>query len=1196
MGWQFWIDRGGTFTDVIALRPDGTLTGTKLLSENPRAYQDSAVEGMRRILKLGPDDGFPHDDVDVIKMGTTVATNALLERKGTPTVLAITRGFADALVIGSQHRPKLFDLHIERPAPLYSATIEIGERVRADGQLETPLDEGGARRDLEDAFKQGFRSIAIALVHADRFPEHEKRLGKIARDIGFTQISTSHEVIPLMRLIGRGDTTVADAYLSPVLRRYVDQVTRLTEGSRILFMQSNGGLTDGNVFRGKDAVLSGPAGGIVGMAGIASRAGFDKVIGFDMGGTSTDVSHYAGIYERTHDSMVAGVRLRAPMMSIHTVAAGGGSQCIFDGLRFRVGPESAGASPGPACYRQGGPLTITDCNVLLGRIQPDYFPKVFGDHSRDAIDRGAAESLFKELASRVRDARGSSPGIEELAEGFLALAIENMANAIKTISVQRGYDVSSYTLVSFGGAGGQHACAVADALGMDRVLIHPYAGVLSAYGMGLADLRVLKQQTVALPLNEGSFGAIADICEALTRDAEQGLLDQNVAPDEITSVSTLLVRYEGSDTTLDVPAGDLERARGAFNEKHNQLFGFVQTEKSLIVEAISAEAIGGGSTLAAEPLPEAVTREVGSTRARVWVAGAWQEIDVYIRAELTIDESVTGPCLIVEANSTTFVESGWRATCTPRRDLLITRAEARTEHTAIGTGANPITVEIFNSLFMAIAEQMGATLQNTAHSVNIKERLDFSCAVFDGAGALVANAPHMPVHLGSMGESVRAIMRAHKRQMKPGDVYVTNAPYNGGTHLPDVTVVMPVYIDRHTQPTLFVAARGHHADIGGISPGSMPSGSTSIDQEGVLFDAVKVASDGQFLEKDVRAILLKSAYPARNPEQNIADLRAQIAACVKGARELQKMVDQFGYDTVVAYTQHVQDNAEEAVRRVISALDSGSFTAPLDEGGQVCVSISIDRDKREAHVDFSGTSEQRPTNYNAPSAVTRAAVLYVFRTLVDDDIPMNEGCLKPIRISIPAGCMLDPAYPAAVVAGNVETSQIVCDAMYGALGRLAGSQGTMNNLTFGNEEYQYYETICGGSGAGADFDGTDAVQTHMTNSRLTDVEVLEWRYPVIVDGFSIRRDSGGTGCHHGGNGAVRRIRFLENMDVSILSGRRTTEPHGLSGGEPGKAGRTWLERNGGGIESLAFSDRAHAMAGDVIVVETPGGGGFGKPS
>ncbi|MEQ9109680.1 MAG: hydantoinase B/oxoprolinase family protein [Rhodospirillaceae bacterium] len=1198
MGWQFWVDRGGTFTDIVAYSPDGRIMTSKLLSENPEHYQDAAVEGIRRLLNIPKNAPFPSQDIDAIKMGTTVATNALLERGGEKTLLAITKGFADVLTIGTQQRPSLFELNIRRPSALYSDVIEINERLLATGDVEKPLNESDASHKLKKAFAKGYRSVAIVLLHADRHPQHESHVAELAKKIGFTQISTSHDVIPLMRVVSRGETTVADAYLSPILSRYVNQIRESIGNTRLFFMQSNGGLTDAVKFRGKDSVLSGPAGGVVGMAGIAKDAGIDKVIGFDMGGTSTDVSHYAGTFERSFDSVVAGVKLRAPMMDIHTVAAGGGSCCVFDGLRLRVGPESASANPGPTAYRRDGPLTVTDCNILLGRIQPKYFPNVFGKCANQPLDLNAVQRKFSEMAQTVNSALGEKKSEEMLAQGFLDLAIENMANAIKTISVQKGHDVSGYTLVSFGGAGGQHACRVADVLGMTQVLVHRYASVLSAYGMGLGALRALREQTVSKTLDQANLAQIGIIFEELTAAATQDLLDQGVPEQQVEVIKQVHVRYDGSDTGLPVSFDPPSNITKTFERLHEDLFGFIQDGKALVIETASVEAFSRRDSSRAVQSLSPMSPEAKPPRPidniDMWSESNWITAPVFDAKTLEPGRCISGPALITASDGTIVVEANWQCHVQPQRDFLLKRAAKKAARIAIGTHADAIQIEIFNSLFMSIAEQMGAVLQNTAHSVNIKERLDFSCAVFDSTGALVANAPHMPVHLGSMGESVRAVIQAQKGRLKPQSAFVTNAPYNGGTHLPDITVVMPMFDKTSGELIFFVAARGHHADIGGLTPGSMPPNSHNILEEGVLLDALPLVVGGQFLEQEMRQILSGGSYPSRNVSQNIADLRAQLAACNKGAKELQKVVNEYGLDVVKAFTQHVQDNAEEAVRRVLDSLTDGRFTAPMDDGGEIHVSIAVNRQDRSAIIDFTGTSPQRPTNYNAPSAICKAAVLYVFRTLVNDDIPMNEGCLKPLSIIIPEGSMLNPAHPAAVVAGNVETSQIVCDALYAALGRLAASQGTMNNLTFGNAEHQYYETLCGGTGASADFDGADAVHSHMTNSRLTDPEILEWRYPVIVDSFSIRANSGGAGHHCGGHGAVRKIRFLDSMSVAILSGRRTTSPFGLNGGEDGLCGETLIERVNGDIEALAYSDAADVQSGDRIIVKTPGGGGYGS--
>jgi 5-oxoprolinase (ATP-hydrolysing) len=1194
--YQFWIDRGGTFTDVVARRPDGGFETAKLLSDNPGVYADAAVEGIRRLLGVAPGDPIPSAEIDAVKMGTTVATNALLERKGERTALAITRGFADALRIAYQARPRLFDRHIVLPELLYESVVEIDERVTTDGAVLTPFDPDAARAALQAAFDSGIRALAIVFMHGYRHPGHEAACAEIAREIGFTQISVSHQVSPLIKLVGRGDTSVVDAYLSPILRRYVDRVAGELGDVNLMFIQSSGGLTDARLFQGRDAILSGPAGGIVGAAQVAGAAGFERMIGFDMGGTSTDVTHYDGEYERAFETLVAGVRMRAPMMLIHTVAAGGGSICSFDGARYRVGPASAGADPGPAAYGKGGPLTVTDCNVMLGKLQPAHFPAVFGPNQDAPLDAEAVHAKFAALTEEIRAATGDTRDPVAVAEGFLTIAVENMANAIKKISVQRGYDVTEYTLVSFGGAAGQHACLVADALGMTQVLIHPFAGVLSAFGMGLADIRSLREQSLELPLGDDTVSAAGETLDALGAAAADEVARQGVPRDAIELRRRLHLKYRGTDTALEVPFGPVDAMVAAFDAAHRQRYGFTMPGRDLTVETAAAEAVGLSGTRAAdEAMPPAATvvpEPVETVEA--WMAGAMHAAPVHARDALPAGFAVAGPAIISEATATTVVEPGWRAEMTPRGDLLLTRVEARAGTVAIGTDVDPVMLEVFNNLYMSIAEQMGFTLQNTAYSVNIKERLDFSCAIFEADGNLVANAPHMPVHLGSMGESVRTVMRLNEGAMRPGDVYVLNAPYNGGTHLPDVTVVTPVFDEAGAEILFVVASRGHHADIGGITPGSMPPDSRIVEEEGVLIDNFKLVDAGDFREAAFRELLASGRYPSRNADQNLADLRAQIAANEKGVAELRKMVGHFGLATVQAYMRHVQDNAEESVRRVLDVLHDGMFEYPLDNGAVVKVSVSIDRQARRATVDFAGSSAQLDSNFNAPSAICRAAVLYVFRTLVDDEIPMNEGCLKPIDIVIPDGSMLAPHYPAAVVAGNVETSQAVTDALYGALGVMAAAQGTMNNLTFGNATHQYYETICGGSGAGPDFDGTDAVHTHMTNSRLTDPEVLELRFPVLLEDFRIRIGSGGKGRHRGGDGTVRRIRFLTDMEVAILANRRIVPPYGLAGGHHGAPGANWIERADGSRDMMTASDKRHVAAGDVFVIETPGGGGFGK--
>jgi 5-oxoprolinase (ATP-hydrolysing) len=1203
--WQFWIDRGGTFTDIVARRPDGSLATRKLLSENPERYPDAALQGIRDILQLPAD--APLTGIDTVKMGTTVGTNALLERKGEPTVLAITQGFADALKIGYQNRPDIFALDIRRPEALYRRVIEIRGRLDAHGQELAPLDLAAAEADLRAAHDQGYRALAIVLMHAWRNPAHELALEALARRIGFTQISPSHRVSPSIRLIGRGDTTVVDAYLSPVLRRYVEQMAGgLSDPSRpkdektkprLLFMQSNGGLVEARLFHGKDSILSGPAGGIVGAVATARLAGFDKIVTFDMGGTSTDVAHYAGELERSLETEVAGVRLRAPMLNIHTVAAGGGSILRYDGLRFRAGPDSAGANPGPACYRRGGPLCVTDANVMVGKLRPEFFPQVFGPAGDLPLDAETVARKFGALAEAVRSATGRETTPEAVAEGFIDVAVENMAVAIKRISVQRGHDLADYALCCFGAAGGQHACRVADRLGLTRIFLHPLAGVLSAYGMGSADYRVLRERAVVEVLDETVSERLAPALDKLEAEGRRELHEQEVADERIVVRRRVALRYEGTDTVFAVNFGPLDHMRTEFEALHRQRFGFVYGDKRLLAETAVVELVGlNERPEAARPAPEAHSRKAEPLAVvPLFSGGRHHDTPVLDRETLPFGTRLEGPAILLESTATTVIEPGWFGEITGRGDLILSRKSAPIEAAATETRVDPARLEIFNRLFMSVAEEMGYTLQNTAHSVNIKERLDFSCALFDGAGELVANAPHIPVHLGSMGESVKALIRFKGPELRPGDVWLSNSPYHGGTHLPDITVITPLFDEAGTSVLFYLASRGHHADVGGITPGSMPPGSMHIGQEGVLSDGLKIVESGRMREDAVQGWLLSGPFPARNPDQNIADLRAQVAANEKGAEGLRRMIAHYSLATVRAYMGHVQNHAEEAVRRVIEKLTDGEFAVAMDSGAAIRVAVHIDRERRRAVVDFTGTSPQQPDNLNAPAAVCKAAVLYVFRTLVQEDIPLNAGCLRPLDIVIPEGSLLNPRPPAAVVAGNVETSQHIVDALYGALGMLAASQGTMNNFTFGNARYQYYETLCGGAGAGAGFDGADAVHTHMTNSRITDPEVLEWRFPVLLESFAIRKDSGGQGRHRGGDGVVRRIRFLEPMAAGILSSRRVHAPFGLKGGGPGAPGRNTVIRADGTMEELDPRAEVRMEAGDVFVIETPGGGGYGKP-
>ena len=1202
--WQFWIDRGGTFTDVVGKRPDGTLVTHKLLSENPEQYKDAAVAGIRHLLGLKPGEPVTPELVECVKMGTTVATNALLERKGEPTLLITTKGFKDALRIAYQNRPRLFDRHIVLPELLYERVIEAQERVGARGEVIEPLDEAHLKERLWAAYDAGLRSAAIVFMHGYRYTAHEEAAARIAREAGFTQVSASHATSPMMKLVSRGDTTVVDAYLSPILRRYVDQVASEMPGVKLFFMQSSGGLTDAQVFQGKDAILSGPAGGIVGMARTAGLAGHDKVIGFDMGGTSTDVSHYAGEFEREFETQVAGVRMRAPMMSIHTVAAGGGSILGFDGARFRVGPESAGANPGPASYRRGGPLAVTDANVMVGKIQPAHFPKVFGHAANEALDRDVVGQKFAQLA--VQSGRSQ----EDVAHGFIQIAVQQMANAIKKISVARGYDVTRYTLQCFGGAGGQHACLVADALGMTRVFVHPLAGVLSAYGMGLADQNVIREQAVETKLAPEALAGIEATLEQLATTARTELERQQVGAGTAVVHRRVHVRYEGSDSALIVPLGSLAEITAAFENAYRQRFAFLMQGKGLVVEAVSVEAVVPGDAPVEPRHTLQPAREVPRrSTVRMYTGGidgvaAWHDAALVVREDLRPGDVIPGPAIIAEKNATTIVEPGWEAQLTDRDHLLLNRRVARAVQHAVGTTVDPVLLEVFNNLFMNIAEQMGLQLQNTAYSVNIKERLDFSCALFDTAGNLIANAPHMPVHLGSMGESIKTVIRKNAGRMQPGDVFVLNDPYHGGTHLPDITVITPVYIADEATPTFYVGSRGHHADVGGTTPGSMPPFSTRIEEEGVQINNVKLVERGVLREAEMIALLESGEYPSRNPQQNMADLRAQIAANEKGQQELRRMVAEFGLDVVLAYMRHVQDNAEESVRRVITRLKDGAFTLPLDNGAQISVAVKVDAASRSATIDFTGTSAQQTNNFNAPTAVCMAAVLYVFRTLVDDDIPLNAGCLKPLNVIIPPGSMLNPNPPASVVAGNVETSTCITNALYGALGLMAAGQCTMNNFTFGSTRYQYYETISGGSGAGGVWDangqltggfaGTSVVQCHMTNSRLTDPEVLEFRFPVRLEGYEIRRGSGGAGQWKGGDGGIRRVRFLEPMTASILSNGRHHGAFGMAGGQPGAVGINRVVRSDGRVELLDHIGQAEMLPGDVFEIHTPGGGGFGS--
>ena len=1196
-GWNFWIDRGGTFTDIVGRAPDGNLKTHKLLSDNPRRYADAAVQGIRDLLELGTDEVIPLDKIETVKMGTTVATNALLERQGEPTLLVTTKGFADILRIGYQTRPDLFALEIELPEMLYTEVLEVEERVGADGEVLTRLDENAARAGLQLARAQGLNSVAIVLLHGYRYTTHEARLAVIARELGFEQVSVSHEVSALMKIVPRGDTTVVDAYLSPILRQYVsrvdEQLRHNQTSPRLMFMQSNGGLTDAYAFQGKDALLSGPAGGVVGMARTAENANLNKLIGFDMGGTSTDVSHYAGEFERAYETEVAGIRVRSPMMDINTVAAGGGSVLHFDGSRLRVGPDSAGANPGPMCYGNNGPLAITDCNVVLGKLRPEFFPAVFGSDGNQPLDITATTQAFSLLAEQITEATGTHQTETSVAQGYLDIAADNMANAIKKISIERGHDVTDYALVCFGGAGGQHACMVADRLGIEHIYVHPHAGVLSAVGIGLADVRQIRDETVEQTLNDENLQRLDPRWHELENNGTQYLQNQGIESKAQELRRRLSLRYQGSDTALLVPAGTNSDVKAAFETNHAARFGFTSPQTPIIIESLQLEAVG-----LAEPLSvsETDSQDEDPLLGIFPTTMSNKTIDTPFlnRQNLATDTPVTGPAVLVEPNATTVIEPNWQAHVKANGDLFIERIASQNQRPAVGTNVNPVQLEIFNNLFMNIAEQMGVVLENTAVSVNIKERLDFSCAIFDPDGELIANAPHLPIHLGSMSEAIKSVI-ANNPQMQPGDAYVLNDPYNGGTHLPDITVVKPIFDENTGQRIFYVASRGHHSDIGGIVPGSAPADSTTIDEEGLVLDNVLLVQGGRFLEHEIRNLLTTGPWPARNPDQNVADLKAQVAACERGAAELHNVINHYGLDVVHAYMGHVMENAEESVRRVIAALSDCEFVGEMDDGNQIAVSIKVDLAKRSAVIDFTGTSDQHPGNFNAPKAVCRSAVLYVFRCMVNDAIPLNAGCLVPLDIRIPDPSMISPHSPAAVIAGNVETSQLIVDTLFGALGVIAGSQGTMNNFIWGNDKHQYYETICGGAGATPSADGASAVHTHMTNTRLTDPEILEWRHPVRIEHFKVRQNSGGLGAQRGGDGVIRRLQFLEPMTVNVLSSRRKVAPYGVNGGNDGLVGVNRLLRADGTATELPGSTRVDVNPADCFEIETPGGGGFGSP-
>ena len=1206
--WSFWIDRGGTFTDVIGRSTAGDEVSLKLLSASP-AYEDAAVEAMRRVLGAGPGEPFPAARVEAIKMGTTVATNALLERRGARTLFVTTEGFADSVLIGDQARPDLFALNIERAAPLYAGVVEADERLAADGAVVRPLDQAALAGKLEAAAREGFDAVAIAFLHSDLNPAHELAAGALARAAGFPFVALSHEVSPLPRFIPRAETTIADAYLTPVLRAYVERVARAVEGAPLFFMTSAGGLVHAEVFRGRDAVVSGPAGGVVGVARTAEQADAAAVLGFDMGGTSTDVCRYAGVLERRDVARVAGAKLRSPMLDVETVAAGGGSILTFDGFRARSGPHSAGADPGPAAYGRGGPATVTDANLVLGRLDARFFPSVFGPRGDAPLDVSAARARLTDLAAAM-----GAPSVEAAAEGFVAVAVEQTAQAVRRISTERGFDPREHALVAFGGAAGQVACQAAEALGVETVLCPRYGSVLSAWGIGQARVTALRQAGLEAALDTHGLARAGLLLTEVEGVARAALAEQGADEGEVRR--TLRLRYDGADAELPVAVGPLAEVKAAFEAAHQRLFGFIEPDRTVVIASVEVEAIslpplhgeggrgeaevGWGSLTPPRTSPDFPTRslrdhpphEGEGGRIGMFAHGALHDAQIVAAEAVT---ALDGPALIVRGDTQIALAPGWRATAEADGLIRLSRIGAARIHAIALDKPDPVTLELFNRRFMGVAEAMGAALERTAHSVNIKERLDFSCALFDVDGGLVANAPHMPVHLGSMGASVRAVRDRHP-ELKAGDAFALNNPYAGGTHLPDITVVMPVFMEGGSTPAFYVAARGHHADVGGIQPGSMPPFSHTIDEEGVMLDALPIMKGARFLEAETHAALLAGPWPSRAPDRNIADLKAQIAACQAGASAVSEMIRGFGAPVVAAYMTFVQENAAQAVRRAIGRLTDGSARVPMDGGGEIVVVTTVDAAAGEATLDFRGSADQLPSNFNAPSAIVDAAALYVFRTLVDDDIPLNAGCLQPLHILTRPGSMLAPRSPAAVVAGNVETSQHVVDALYAALGVMANGQGAMNNFTFGDEDRQYYETICGGAGATADHGGASAVHIHMTNSRLTDPEILERRFPVRMESFEVRHGSGGAGRHSGGDGTRRRVRFLETMDVALLSSRREHAPQGLAGGGPALPGRQCLIGVDGAVKELPGCFSVKVQPGEVIEIETPGGGGFGPPS
>ena len=1195
--WDFWIDRGGTFTDIVARDPNGKLFTDKLLSENEQLYKDAGLAGIKRFLKVPHDEKIPMDNINSIKMGTTVATNALLERKGFPVVLLTTKGLRDQLRIAYQNRPNLFDRQIILNDPLYDHIVEVEERVTSSGKILQPINKEKLYEDLRKIKNVEEKSCAIVFMHSCKFNKHEKEAEEVAKAIGFSHISLSYRTSQIMKYVMRGDTTVADAYLSPVLNKYIENLYSEFNGDisgKISFMQSNGGLTGASLFSGKDSILSGPAGGVIGGIKTSALDKEHKIIGFDMGGTSTDVWHYSGELERTVNNKIDGIRISIPMLSINTIAAGGGSILSEKSGRLIVGPESAGATPGPACYARGGPLTITDSNLVTGRIHADFFPNTFGYNSNESLSLSASKILFEQLSDKM------NVPVEEIAEGYISIADNSMAEAIKKISVQRGYDLREYCLTIFGGAAGQHACSIAEILDIKTCLIHPHASVLSAYGMGLAEVRTNKSKVIEKYLTRETLLETALIADSLITSTMENLEKQNVLEKNITYIIKLFIKLQGTDTSLEFDFDTTTNLQIKFKETYLRLFGFKPTSKKLIIESVFVEAIGGTDVdiKSKKSVEELTTKKLSTVTKKVYIDGEWSDCQFFPIENLRKNSKIVGPAVLVGSQTSILLKKGWDSTLQESGAIKLKRVKTLQpkSHT------ESAQIEVFNNLFMSIAEQMGFVLEKTAQSITIKERLDFSCAIFDKNGELVANAPHMPVHLGSMDSTVKSIIK-NNSTLSHGDIFAINAPYNGGTHLPDITIVNPIWNAEKNEIIFYTAARGHHTDIGGLTPGSMPCNSTNINEEGIYIDNWKIVDKGIFKEKAIKEKLLAGSYPARSPSTNIADLKAQIAACKKGEIELLKIVNKYGLETVFRFQELVCQNAENAVRESIKTIKSTEITYQMDNDlsgavREIKISLKPNTEDSSIEVDFSGTTMQLESNYNAPLPVTRAAVLYAFRILTGGNIPMNSGIMKPIKIKIPKSSMLSPEYPAAVIAGNVETSQAVTSALLMGFGIQAASQSTMNNITWGNEKFQYYETICGGTGAGINFSGnfyhgTSAVHSHMTNSRLTDPETLEFRYPVILEEFSVRKDSGGIGQYKGGDGVIRKISFLEPMIISVLSGHRSIGPPGLLGGGSGKVGSTSILRNDGRYEVLKYADQIKGKKGDTLIVKTPGGGALG---